>query len=174
MFYVTTWSCDHHCDCVIWCDWCVTVCDCNITLTLILDPKIKIWKEKRKRTLNEKTSIQAPHIWHYWDDNLFSGGAFCSHFTSGFIFLIRLVNNIVNFRNLIHRKFWKHILDLWEILDVILGSLGIWRLTALTVWFWLLITFEEFRLGQDAFTGLKRNRQRDPGDASLFAFAFFI
>jgi len=37
-------------------------CDYDVTLTLTLDPKIKIWKRKRKRTLNEKASIQALHI----------------------------------------------------------------------------------------------------------------
>ena len=59
MFHVSSWPCNHYCDCVIWCDWCVTVwlwCHSN--------PNSKFRKVKKK-TLNEKTWVQASHLWYY-------------------------------------------------------------------------------------------------------------
>ena len=58
--------------CSIWPHDCVTITvtissdvtdvwqyDCDITLTLALDSKIKIWKEKRKRTLNSSNFLHS-------------------------------------------------------------------------------------------------------------------
>ena len=64
LFYVTTWLCDHYCDHVIWCDWCVTVwLWCHYNPNPRSKNKEEKRKKKKKKKLNEKTRVQASHIW---------------------------------------------------------------------------------------------------------------
>ena len=99
----------------------------------------------------------------YRNNYLFAQETFGYHVKLRFSFV---VNNLVNFQNLVRRKFGEGILDFDNFTDVFFQDLSIWFR------FWHLISFVKFIFYQNRFFGFRRNRWRNPGDVSRFTFIF--